>query len=81
MPYTEAQRRAQLNYRRKSMDQFSFRYHKRFGINDKVAEHIAKTGESKSMFVLRAIRETIERDAANDYRVQKIEEPTEEDEE
>lgn len=62
MAYTEAQKKATIKYQKEHMDHLSIRYPR--GTKAMIQEHAEKTGEKMSIFVLRAIRETIERDNA-----------------
>lgn len=65
MPYTEAQKRATQKYQAEKQDTIICRYDKRIGFKAALVEHSELTGESMSAFILRACRETMERDRAN----------------
>ena len=60
MKQTEAQLRATKKYHDK-LDNLQIRVPK--GVKVKIAEHAATQGESLNAFVVRAINETMERDA------------------
>ena len=61
MKQTEAQLRATKKYHDK-LDNLQIRVPK--GVKVKIVEHAAAQGESLNAFVVRAINETMERDAA-----------------
>lgn len=62
MPYSEAQKNATIKYQKENLECLSLRYPK--GTKKPIQEHAKLMGESMSVFILRAIRETIERDRA-----------------
>lgn len=62
MPYSEAQKNATIKYQKENLECLSLRYPK--GTKKPIQEHAKLMGESMSVFILRAIRETMERDKA-----------------
>ena len=64
MSYTQASRRAVDKYQKANMEQIALRYQKSLGFKDALQSHAKLTGESMAAFVLRACRETMERDKA-----------------
>ena len=61
MPVTEAQKRASKKYIENKLESLYTRVPK--GEKEIIKEHAASQGESVNEFVLRAIKETMERDA------------------
>lgn len=62
MPVSEAQKKAVKKYQTEKTDEFKIRVPK--GQKDIIKGHAAQQGESLNQFVIRAIDETIQRDAA-----------------
>ena len=60
MAYSEARKRATLKYQKENLECVSLRYPK--GTRQEIQDHAALVGESMSAFILRAIRETMDRD-------------------
>jgi len=63
MAPSEAQRRAIAKWQKEKVEDVKFRVP--MGEKVKIQEHAAKHGESVNAFVLRAVREAIERDNQN----------------
>ncbi len=63
MPVSEAKRRANARYDKKTYDRIGILIRYDAEINgDYIRSHAAAMGESTNSFIIRAIRETIERD-------------------
>lgn len=62
MPYSEAQKRATIKYQKENLEILPVKYPK--GVKAEIQSHAKLTGESMAAFVLRACRETMERDKA-----------------
>ena len=60
--YTEAVGKASVRYQKKTYDQVSLRFRKDGDELKKIDHHIQLTGEARTEFIFRAIRETIARD-------------------
>ena len=63
MPITEAKRRANAKYDAKTYDRLSCKIKKSDAAS--IKDHAAKRGETINAFLLRAIKETLERDKAS----------------
>ena len=63
MPVSEAQKRAKLKYVKKAYERLLCDVRRDAVLNrSAIQEHAASQGESTNAFILRAIKETIERD-------------------
>lgn len=60
MPYTQASNKAVQKYNKKAYDDLRIRVKK--GEGDIIKAHAEKHGESLNSFVVRAIKETVQRD-------------------
>jgi hypothetical protein len=58
----EARNKAVTKYVKENYDRVSLRFTKESNLKQVIQEHIVKTGESVTSFIIRAIKETIEND-------------------
>ena len=58
----EARSRAITKYTKNKLDRIEIRFSKESGLKSVITEHAASKGESVNAFIIRAVKETIERE-------------------